>query len=102
MPAAGTDHAIVVGGPLADRGGSRRGTLPYGEVRSGPGEITIGVESVATLTATQRTLFEQAVAAAGVDPANVLVVRLAESASRSDRARRGRHALAGADRACRR
>jgi hypothetical protein len=53
--------------------------LPYGEVRIGPGGIAIGFESVTDLSPVQRTLYEQAVAATGVDPEDVLVVRIGEA-----------------------
>jgi hypothetical protein len=53
--------------------------LPYGEVRVGPAGIAIGFESVTDLSPVQRTLYAQAVAAAGVDPEDVLVVRIGEA-----------------------
>ena len=53
--------------------------LPYGEVRIGPAGIAIGFESVTDLSPARRTLYGQAVAAAGVDPEDVLVVRIGEA-----------------------
>jgi hypothetical protein len=63
---------------------ARRSPLPYGEVRVGPREIAIGIESLPHVTASQRTLFERAVAAAGADPADVLVVRVTEAGMEVD------------------
>jgi hypothetical protein len=53
--------------------------LPYGQVRVEAGEIAIGFESVVHVSASVRELFERAVATAGVDPENVLVVRVSEA-----------------------
>jgi hypothetical protein len=68
----------------ADWDGARSPALPYGEVRVGPGELAIGVESLRQIPRVQRGLYEQAVAAAGVDPDNVLVVRIAEASIEVD------------------
>lgn len=53
-------------------------------MRVGPGEIAIGVESLPHVSPIQRGLYEQAVAAAGVDPNNVLVVRITEASVEVD------------------
>jgi len=41
--------------------------------------MTVGLESLPNLSGAQRELYEQAVAASGVDPAGVLVVCLTEA-----------------------
>jgi hypothetical protein len=61
------------------RGGALHTALAFGEVRVGRGEIAVGAESLPDLIPTQRGLYEQAVAAAGVEPENVLVVRVTEA-----------------------
>ncbi len=73
--------AHVEGSALADRargrgrvGGHRR--LAYGEVRVGAAEMAIGYESLLDVAPARRRLFEQAVAAADVDPESVLAVRI--------------------------
>lgn len=78
MPAGGANSCDACDARRG-RAGGRPETLPYGTVRLGAGEIIIGVESLAHVTATQRSLFEQAVAAAGLDPDDVLVVRITET-----------------------
>jgi hypothetical protein len=78
MLAAVPPRSIVDDDPaVGDR--SCRARLPYGEVRVGPGELVIGVESLPHVSPIQRCLYEQAVAAAGVDPDDVLVVRVTET-----------------------
>ena len=60
-------------------------TLPaYGEVRVKDGEIAIGVESLPHLSHAQRRLYDQAVAVTGLDPDDVLVVRVTEVAVEVD------------------
>jgi hypothetical protein len=61
-----------------------RAALAYGEVRVGPGLLWIGVESLCHVSTTVRSIFERAVAAAGVDPDDVLVVRVTEGAIEVD------------------
>ena len=58
--------------------------LAYGEVRVGPRFLAIGVESVFRSSADVRTLYERAVDAVGVDPDDVLVVRITEEAIEVD------------------
>jgi hypothetical protein len=53
-------------------------------VRVGPGEIAIGVESLPHVSPVHRGLYEQSVAAAGVDPDNVLVVYITEASIEVD------------------
>lgn len=45
----------------------------------GPAELAVGFESLPNLSASQRALYEQAVAAAGVCSEDVLVIRVTES-----------------------
>lgn len=78
MPTGEINSCDACGDARRSCGGGRLETLPYGTVRSAAGELIIGVESLAHVTATQRTLFEQAVAATCVDPDDVLVVRITE------------------------
>lgn len=56
-----------------------RRPLAYGEVRVEPGGIAIGVESLPDVCEAHSDLYEQSVVAAGVDPENVLVVRITEA-----------------------
>ena len=74
----GADDARTV------RDGARHQTLAYGEVRVGPGEVAIGVESLPHVSPIQRALYEHCVAAAGVDPDDVLVVRVTEASIEVD------------------
>ncbi|MET0418317.1 MAG: hypothetical protein ABW022_20075 [Actinoplanes sp.] len=60
------------------------GMLPYGEVHVLPGEIIIGVESLPRLIPAQRSLYEQAVDASGVEPEFVLVLRITEVGTEVD------------------
>ena len=48
--------------------------LAFGEVRVGPGELAFGCESLTDVSPARRTLYERAVALAGLDPGDVLVV----------------------------
>ena len=53
--------------------------LGYGEVRVGGGEVAVGIESLRGVGIGWRVLVAQAVAAAGVELDNVLVVRISEA-----------------------
>ena len=55
------------------------GMLPYGEVRVGHAELAFGFESLPDVSPCQRVLYEQAVAAVGARPENVLVIRVSEA-----------------------
>ncbi len=48
------------------------------------GELAIGFESVLHVSASLRAVFERAVTAAGVDPDDVLVVRVTEAGAEVD------------------
>ena len=61
------------------QGRVRRRPLAYAEVRVEPGEIAIGFESLPDVCEAHHDLYEQSVVAAGVDPENVLVVRITEA-----------------------
>ena len=84
MSVAGPGTPIVADDARAVRNWVRHTALPYGEVRVGPGEIAVGVESLPHVTPVQRALYEQAIAAAGVDPDNVLVVCITEASIEVD------------------
>jgi|SRR5215216_4623687 len=58
--------------------------FPTARCESDPGEIAIGIESLPHVSPVQRGLYKQAVAAAGVDPDNVLVVRITETSIEVD------------------
>ena len=84
MSVAASGTSISADDVRAVRDGVRDTALPYGEVRVRPGEIAIGVESLPRVSPVQRGLYEQAVAAAGVDPDNVLVVYITEASIEVD------------------
>ena len=59
--------------------GACHSMLLYGEVRVGHAELAFGFESLPDVSPSHRALYEQAVAAAGVDSENVLVIRITEA-----------------------
>jgi hypothetical protein len=79
VPAAAPGTSIVADDARTVREWLRCTTLPHGQVRVGSGEIAIGVESLPPVSPVQRGLYEQAVDSAGVDPDNVVVVRITEA-----------------------
>jgi hypothetical protein len=84
MSVAGSRRAIVADDARPVQDGVPSTALLYGEVRVGPGTIAIGVESLPHVSPVQRGLFERAVAAARVDPDDVLVVRITEASIEVD------------------
>ncbi len=84
MSVADPDTTVLADDARTVREGLRHMALPYGLVRVGSGEVAIGVESLPHVSRCQRDLYEQAVAAAGVQPDNVLVVRITEASVEVD------------------
>lgn len=78
------EGSVVAGDVRATPTGAFRAVLPYGEVRVGPDQLVVGFESLAHVSPVQRQLYEQAVAAVGVDPDDVLVVRVNEASIEVD------------------
>lgn len=76
----------IVGDTVREAPGRRAGRslLAYGEVQVGPGRLALGVESLGHASAGVRSVCERAVAAVGVDPDDVLVVRISERAIEVD------------------
>jgi hypothetical protein len=79
MSVAAPGTTVVADDARTVREGLCHTALPYGHVRVRSGEIAIGVESLPRVSRFQRSLYELAVVAAGVQPDNVLVVRVTEA-----------------------
>ena len=83
-PVLAVDGATVTDvASLPERSPDRR-VLPFGAVRLDADGIEMGVESLERAGSTLRALYDEAVAAAALDPDDVVIVRICETAMEVD------------------